>query len=270
MSQTTAPIKTIHRTNLFWILTVHLLALAAIPFFTWPRFWVVVLGVFFVAPLGINMGYHRLISHQAFKSPRWLTYSLATLGAALGGGAPIAWAASHRVHHHYSDQEQDPHNSRRGFWYSHILHLFETADSETNEREIKRYASDLLKSPYLVWLNRNWIWFAVATLPIAYAIGGIGLVLCGVFFRLAFMWHVMWFVNSATHKWGYRNYQTHDRTTNCWWVGLLAAGEGWHNNHHAHPTCAAHGRKWWEFDLTYLMICTFEKIGIIHDVKHPR
>ena len=270
MSQIKNKTSTIHFSNLFWIITVHFLAIAAIPFFNWNRLWVVIVAVFLIAPLGINMGYHRLISHQAFKAPKWLTYSLATLGAALGGGAPINWAASHRVHHHYSDQEQDPHNSRRGFWYSHVLHLFERQGEAEGLEEIRKYASDLTQSRYLVWLNRYWIWFAVGTLPIAYWAGGFKMVLCGVFFRLALMWHVMWLVNSASHKWGYTNFKTKDLTKNCWWVGLLAAGEGWHNNHHAYPTCAAHGRKWWEVDLTYLMILAFEKIGLISGVKHPR
>ena len=257
----------VHRTNLFWIVMVHILALVAIPF--WPLVGVVLFGVFVLSPLGINMGYHRLLTHQSFQSPNWLTYSLVTLGAALGGGAPIYWAASHRAHHHHSDHEGDPHNSRRGFWYSHVLHLFNLSSEESTGSEVKTYASDLMKSPYLVWLNRNWIWFAIATLPIAYAIGGIGLVLCGVFFRLALMWNIMWFVNSAAHKWGYRTYKTNDDTKNCWWVGLLAAGEGWHNNHHAFPRCAAHGREWWELDLTYGMIRGLEKLGIIQHVKKP-
>ncbi len=258
----------IHRSNVFWILTVHVLALAAIPFFTWSLFWVAMVGVFIVAPLGINMGYHRLLTHQAFRSPNWLTYTLVTIGAALGGGAPIYWAAAHRAHHHFSDQEGDPHNSRRGFWYSHVLHLFNFTSEESTGSEVKKYASDLTKDTYLVWLNKNWLWFAVATIPLAYALGGVGLVLCGVFFRLALMWNIMWFVNSASHKWGYQTYKTNDETRNCWWVGLLAAGEGWHNNHHAFPRCAAHGRKWWEMDTTYMMIRGLEKMGIISHVKH--
>ena len=95
------------------------------------------------------------------------------------------------------------------------------------------------------------------------------MVLWGGFMRLTVMWHVMWLVNSASHMWGYRTYNSKDNTRNNWWVGILAAGEGWHNNHHAFPSCAAHGRKWYEFDLTYFMIRMLEAVGIATKVKHP-
>lgn len=99
--------------------------------------------------------------------------------------------------------------------------------------------------------------------------GGGPWLLWGGFFRVAATWNIMWFVNSASHMWGYRNYQTNDRTVNCWWVGLLAAGEGWHNNHHALPSSAAHGHRWWEIDQAYLLIRCFELLGLARDVKRP-
>lgn len=109
----------------------------------------------------------------------------------------------------------------------------------------------------------------MATLPLLYLAGGIGWVLWGGFVRLVLTWHIMWFVNSATHKWGYRNYETDGTSTNCWWVGLLAAGEGWHNNHHAQPSCAAHGHRWWEFDQSFWIIRALEFVGLATDVKRP-
>jgi stearoyl-CoA desaturase (delta-9 desaturase) len=256
-------------TNLFWISLVHLAILPAIFFFSWSGLAIALFGVFVLAPIGINVGYHRLLSHRSFSCPRWLRYSLVTVGAIIGAGPPMHWAAMHRLHHRFSDSGRDPHDSNKGFWYSHILHLFITDEAEENEDHLAVYAPDLLKEPYLVLLNKYWIWLAFATLPLLYLGGGISWVLWGGFMRLAGSWHIMWFVNSATHRWGYRNYESADQATNCWWVGLLAAGEGWHNNHHAHPSCAAHGHRWWELDVSFLFIRALEFTGLAHSVKRP-
>jgi len=258
-----------NRSNLFWISLVHVGALAAIPFFTWEGLGLALFGLFVLAPLGINVGYHRLLCHRSFQSPKWVRYTLATIGAVIGAGPPIHWAAMHRVHHRYSDTPLDPHNSNLGFWYSHILHLFVEDEHEVDQDHLTTYAPDLMKEPYLVFLNRHWLWGALAVLPLLYLWGGITFVLWGAFFRLMLTWHTMWFVNSASHMWGYRNYNTDDRTVNCWWVGLLAAGEGWHNNHHANPSCAAHGHRWWEFDLAFLYIRGLELCGLATQVKRP-
>jgi fatty-acid desaturase len=257
----------LNKENIFWITTIHCLALAAIPFFTWFNFWAMMFGVFVLAPLGINVGYHRLLTHRAFSAPRWVRRALATLGSLIAAGAPLHWVAMHRVHHRYSDTEKDPHNSNRGFWYCHVLHLFEKDAHEMGEDHIGKYAPDLMADPYLRVLNKYWLGVAVSGLVALYFIGGWGLVFWAGFVRTVFTWHIMWFVNSASHMWGYRNYETRDRTVNCWWVGLLAAGEGWHNNHHAKPTAAAHGHRWYEFDLSYMIIRAMKAVGLAWDLK---
>jgi len=258
-------------TNLFWLSAVHLLALAAIPFFTWSGFALAMFGVFVLAPIGINAGYHRMLTHKAFTGPRWMRNSLVTIGTLIGAGPPIHWAAMHRVHHRHSDTDRDPHDSNKGFWYSHVLHLLvKDAEEEEPVDYLATYAPDLLKDPYLVFLNKRGNLLAVATLPFLFLAGGWSWLLWGAFVRTVCTWHIMWFVNSATHKWGYRNYNTPDRTTNCWWVGLLAAGEGWHNNHHAQQSCAAHGHRWWELDLSFAFIVLLEKLGLAWEVKRPR
>lgn len=256
-------------TNIFWITTIHILAVGSIFFFSWTNVIALAIGIFVLAPLGINVGYHRLLCHRGFVAPRWLRNTLATIGASIGAGPPLHWVAMHRVHHRYSDTDLDPHNSRRGFWYSHILHLFVLDEHEADGSHLEKYAPDMMSEPYMVWLNKNWLFLALATLPALYLIGGIGLVFWGAFLRIVCTWHLMWFVNSASHMWGYRNYETKDRTVNCWWVGLLAAGEGWHNNHHANPSCAAHGHKWWEFDQSFWIIRAFEAVGWAKEVKRP-
>jgi sn-2 palmitoyl-lipid 9-desaturase len=258
-----------HFENIFWLVSVQVLAVAAFFWFSWSGLFIALFGVFVLAPLGINVGYHRLLTHRGFTSPKFVRYFLATLGAALGAGPPLYWVAMHRVHHRFSDTNKDPHNSRLGFWYCHMLHLF-YVDPLATEETLKTYAPDLMKEPYLVFLNRFWPLFALPILGFLYWGGGISWVLWGGFFRTALMWHIMWFVNSATHMWGYRNYETKDYTTNSWWVGILAAGEGWHNNHHADPACASHGHKWWEFDLSFWMIRIMEMCGLAKNVKRPQ
>ena len=253
--------------NIFWIVLSHLLAIVALFYFSWVNLAVCLFGLYVLAPFGVNVGYHRMLTHRSFETPRWLRYTLVTLGAMLGAGPPLHWAAEHRRHHRHSDTALDPHDSTRGFWHSHVLHLFYFTDGELGERDIIKYAPDLLAEPYLAWLNKYWLWLAVLVLPVLYAAGGIGMVLWGGFMRLVLTWHTMWFVNSASHKWGYRNYPTNDTTVNCWWVGILAAGEGWHNNHHAYPASAAHGHRWWEFDLSYMIIRILVFFGLITGVK---
>lgn len=256
-------------TNIFWISLVHLAIPLAILQFSWGGLLIALIGVFVLAPIGINVGYHRLLCHRAFSCPKWIRYPLVTIGAVIGAGPPLHWAAMHRIHHRFSDSGRDPHDANRGFWYSHILHLFVADEAEHEQDHLPTYAPDLLKEPYLVWLNKNWLYLALATLPLLYLAGGISWVLWGGFVRLAGTWHIMWFVNSASHRWGYRNYETADKATNCWWVGLLAAGEGWHNNHHANPSCAAHGHRWWELDLSFLFIVALESFGLASEVKRP-
>lgn len=258
----------LNHTNIFWITLVHLVALAALPFFSWENFSAALFGLFVLAPLGINVGYHRLLTHRSFSTSRFVRRGFATLGAMIGAGAPLHWVAMHRVHHRFSDTAQDPHDASRGFWYSHVLHLFHQDPHEAGDADyIEKYAPDLNADPYLRWLNKRWLWLALATLPALYFLGGFDLLLWAGFVRIVLTWHVMWFVNSASHRWGYRNYETRDQTVNCWWVGLLAAGEGWHNNHHANPSCAAHGHRWWELDLSYGIIRAMEWVGLAREVK---
>lgn len=264
------PIAPLNLTNIFWITFVHLMTVAAIPFFTWRAFSVSLCGLFILAPLGINLGYHRMLSHRGFVALPWLRNTLVTLGALAVGGPPIQWVVMHRIHHRFSDTEKDPHNSTKGFWYSHILHLFRKDELELDPNLVQTYAPDLLNDNYIQWLNKYWLLIAISGLPLLYMWGGLPFLMWGGFVRVAMGWHVMWFVNSASHMWGYRNFETKDNTVNCWWVGFLAAGEGWHNNHHADPACAAHGLKWWELDLTYAIILGFEKLGWITGVKHPK
>jgi stearoyl-CoA desaturase (delta-9 desaturase) len=261
--------KRLHKENIFWITVVHLVSLAAIPTFNWPAFKVCLFLLFTISPIGVTLTYHRLLTHRAFKVPKWLEYTLATIGALSAQGPVMIWVAEHRLHHRYSDTPKDPHNSREGFFYAHVGHLFYHKEFEDNAEQWMKYVPDMSNQKYYRFLNKYNMLIALSVLPILYWIGGWSYVLWGGVVRVTLMLHITWFVNSASHYWGYKNFEISDNSRNCWWVAILAAGEGWHNNHHAQQTCAAHGRQWWEFDLTYMMIRFLELVGLAYDIKKP-
>lgn len=259
-----------HWGNIIGIAVIHLLALAAIPFFSWNALGVCLFLFFVISPIGVTLTYHRLLSHRAFKVPQWLEYSLATFGALSGQGPVLIWVAEHRLHHRFSDSAKDPHSARHGgFWWSHMTHLFYHKEFEDDQVQWSRYIPDLKDHKYYHFLSKYNFAIALSIAPLLYMMGGWAFVMWGIPMRIALMLHVTWFVNSATHRWGYRNFETRDDSSNVWWVALLAAGEGWHNNHHAQSNCAAHGRMWWEFDLTWQMIRALEWMGLATDVKRP-
>lgn len=260
-----------HWGNIIGITVVHLLALAAIPYFSWSAFSVFFLLYFIISPIGVTLTYHRLLSHRSFKVPTWLAYTLATFGALSGQGPVLIWVAEHRLHHRYSDTVKDPHSARDGgFWWSHVVHLFYHKPFEDEVDQWIEYVPDLASHKYYHFLSKYNFAIAFTIVPFLYLAGGIPYVMWGFFFRIAFMLHITWFVNSATHRFGYRTYETSDGSRNLWWVSLLAAGEGWHNNHHAKQSSARHGIKWWEFDLTWLLIRTLEKLGLATNVIRPK
>lgn len=254
----------------FWITVLHVSLLVAIPFFTWKAFFVCILLLFTVSPIGVNLTYHRLLSHRAFKVPKWFEYILVTIGALSAQGPVLPWVAGHRYHHRFADQQKDIHTPNRGgFWGAHLFAILKHHEFYETQENWEKYVPDLNKDPYYQFLTKYNLYIAFIPLFFLYAAGGWSFVLWGGFVRVLLMLHFTWFVNSATHLWGYRNFETPDRSTNCWWVAILAAGEGWHNNHHAQPSSASHGMKWFEFDLTYCYIWIFKKLGLIHSVKMP-
>lgn len=225
--------------------------------------------VFIVSPIGVTLTYHRMLSHRAFKVPRWLEYILAVIGTLSAQGSPLLWVAGHRHHHKHADTDRDLHTPKKGFFYSHIGHLLVSHPDDITIDEMLKYVPDLARQPFYQYLHRNHFWIALLQLPILYLIGGWSFVFWGGFVRVTLMLHITWFVNSATHTWGYRNFDTSDSSKNLWWVALLAAGEGWHNNHHAEQSCAAHGRKWWEIDPTWMMIRFLSFLGLATQVRRP-
>jgi fatty-acid desaturase len=213
--------------------------------------------------------YHRLLTHRSFKCSRAVEYTLAALGTCCLEGKPAYWVAQHRQHHQYSDHEGDPHSAREGFWWSHMLWLIWIPSNESAEKLQKRYAPDLLRVPYYRFLSRFYLAPSILLAALLYLAGGWPFIVWGMCVRLVFCYHATWLVNSASHRFGYRNFPLPDLSTNCWWVALLAYGEGWHNNHHAFPTSARHGLRIWEIDPAYTFIRLLRVAGLAWDLRTP-
>jgi fatty-acid desaturase len=253
------------------LLAIHLIALAAfLPQFTnWSAVAVGAVLYFMTGCLGITLGFHRLLTHRSMRVPRALECFLAICGTLALQGGPIEWISTHRIHHKYSDTPLDPHDSNKGFWWSHIGWLiFPNPAKLTSEEEV-RFAHDLASDGFYRFLERGMIPMQIVLGLALFAAGGWSWVIWGIFVRLVLVYHITWFVNSAAHETGYQSYASKDRSTNSWWVAILAWGEGWHNNHHAFPFSARHGLKWYEFDLTWLAISALERLGLAKDVKLP-
>ncbi|MBD2104157.1 acyl-CoA desaturase [Leptolyngbya sp. FACHB-261] len=243
---------------------IHLGALFAPFAFSWPAVGLALFLHWITGGLGITLGFHRLVTHRSFQTPKWLEYCFVFCGTLACQGGPIDWIGLHRMHHVYSDQLQDPHDSRQGFWWSHMgWMLYELP----GRGDIPRYVKDIIDDPVYQFFQKYFIPIQVALGAVLYLLGGWPFVVWGVFVRLVLVFHCTWFVNSATHLFGYQSHQSGDHSTNCWWVALLTYGEGWHNNHHAFPQSARHGLQWWEIDLTWMTIWLLQKVGLAKKVR---
>jgi fatty-acid desaturase len=244
----------------------HVGAVIALFYFSWPAFFTA-LGLYWISlSLGIGMGYHRLLTHRAYKTPKWIEYFLAVCGSIALEGGPMFWVATHRVHHQFSDKDGDPHTPRDGKWWSHIVWMLVGDATHCNIEQCSRYAPDICKDRFLVWLSKYHYVPLVTLGVLLLALGGWPFFLWGIFFRVTMGLHATWMVNSLTHFWGSRRFATRDGSRNNWFVALLSFGEGWHNNHHAHPTSARHGLAWYEIDVSWWGIRLLKAIGLATSV----
>jgi stearoyl-CoA desaturase (delta-9 desaturase) len=264
---TTDKLILLDRQGLNWPTTavlalVHIGAVAALFMFNWHAFAMAVFLYWVATGLGISMGYHRLHTHRSYKVPVWMEFFFAICGTLTLEGGPIFWTAIHRIHHQRSDQPGDPHSPREGAWWAHVGWILMGETKHNNTKLLAKYAPDLAKYRFYVWLN-DYHWAPILVLTVLMAlIGGLPMVLWAVCFRVVFGLHATWLVNSATHMWGGRRFATRDDSRNNWWVALISFGEGWHNNHHAHPTSARHGLAWYEFDPSWLQIKVLKRLGL--------
>ncbi len=266
-----------------WIAMVHVLALVAPFFFSWQGLVACAMLIFATGAGGVCMGYHRCLTHGSFKTYRPVRWLLAFLGGLSGEGSALTWVANHRKHHFFSDKHGDPHSPRDGGWWSHMLWFMPNFGRRWHRELVEKYAPDILKDKVMVVMHHLFlpshaalgvVLFLVGYFGTAIGLGGwwcgFSMVFWGLGVRMVYVLHVTWMINSVTHMWGYRRYETTDDSRNLWWVGLLAFGEGWHNNHHAYQRVASQGHRWWEIDVTYYMIWVMEKIGLAWDVVRLR
>ena len=269
---------------------IHVFALLAfVPwFFSWTGAILAFVGLYVFGAVGISLCYHRLLTHRGVVCPKWLEHSFAILGLCCVQDTPARWVAIHRRHHEQSDQQPDPHSPLVHFLWAHMGWMVVKNRDLTRLGIFERYAKDILRDPFYARLERKfrWIWVVLISWGVFFAGGviaelllggstaqavqfGLSLLIWGVFVRTVLVWHISWSVNSVTHLWGYRNYETDESSRNNVIVGILANGEGWHNNHHADPRSARHGHLWWEVDLTWLMIRLLAALGLAREVVTP-
>jgi stearoyl-CoA desaturase (Delta-9 desaturase) len=240
-------------------------------------------GMYLVTGLGITVGYHRLLTHRAFETHRWMRYLFAVLGSMAIEGRVIDWVADHRKHHTFPDEEGDPHSPHiheaggwrgmlQGLWHAHVGWLF----SNHGQASSRRYARDLVEDRGMRRINRAFPWLLLVSLGIppllGFALSGgsalaaaTALLWAGLA-RVFLVHHVTWSINSICHFFGRRRFDTHDRSTNVFWLALPSLGEAWHHNHHAFPRSAFHGLRWYELDPAGWFILSLARVGLAWDV----
>ena len=261
--------------KLSWISVIfftifHALALLAPWFFSWSALGMTILLHWFLGSIGICLGYHRLLSHRSFQVPKWLEYAIALIGATALQGGPIFWVAGHRLHHaHTEDVDKDPYSARKGFWWSHMLWILYPKSDFFSPDKYRKYAPELARDRFYLWLDKYFLLLQIPLGVALYLLGGWSYVIWGMCLRSVLLWHSTWFINSVTHMWGYRTFETNDNSRNLWWAAIVTYGEGWHNNHHAYPHVAKAGWRWWEVDVTWWAIQTLRFLGLATKVVMP-
>ena len=218
------------------------------------------LALYVVSGLGITIGFHRLLTHKSFETKPWLKRLFLIAGCMAVEGDPITWASTHIQHHAHSDGDDDPHSPLEGLWHAHVGWIF------AHRNNIAVYGTWLKKDRDVVWVANRWLIWVALGLIIPTLIAGWSGLLWGGLVRIFLTHHVTWSVNSICHTFGRRDYQTRDASRNNFIVGLLAFGEGWHNNHHAFPRSAFHGLRWWQIDLSAYLIRALERMGLAWNV----
>jgi fatty-acid desaturase len=254
----------------FFMVAFHIGAVVALFYFAWKPVLLAVFLWWVAGSLGIGMGYHRLLTHRGYKTPKWVEYFLTTCGTLALEGGPIFWVATHRKHHQNTDKEGDPHSPREGGFWSHMGWILTGKAMHNKIDSLLPYVPDLRKDKFHVWIS-SWHWVPEVVVGVLLLVlGGLPYLLWGTFVRTVFGLHSTWLVNSATHMWGSQRFMTGDDSTNSFWVAILTFGEGWHNNHHAFPQVARHGLAWYEVDPNWYGISALRMVGLAWDISLPK
>lgn len=229
------------------------------------RYLVLCAATFYVRLWAITGAYHRYFSHRSYSTSRMMQFMLALLGVTAVQKGPLWWAGVHRNHHQHSDKSGDPHSPRHGFWHAHHGWLMNPDWDATRLDQVR----DLARYPELRWLNRWHIVGPVLCIALCYAVAGWAGVAWGFLLSTTLCWHTTYSINSLAHRMGRQRYETGDDSRNSLLLGILILGEGWHNNHHFHQSCARQGFFWWEIDITYYVLRALSAVGLIWDLKEP-
>jgi stearoyl-CoA desaturase (delta-9 desaturase) len=246
---------------------IHAAAVAGV----WTSGWswkgfALAIGLYYLRMFGITAGYHRYFSHRAFRTSRPVQLLFALLAQTSAQKGVLWWAAHHRVHHKYSDQEGDVHSLLRdGFWWSHVGWILSKKYDATDHERIR----DLEKFPELRWLDRWHLVPPVAFGLALYLLGGWHGFLWGFLVSTTILYHGTFTINSITHVLGKRRYATTDNSRNSWLLSIVTMGEGWHNNHHFYQRSTRQGFYWWEWDPTYYILRVMSALGLVWDLHDP-
>ena len=251
----------------FW--GVHVAALVGVILcgFTWSGVALAV-GAYFIRMFVVTAAYHRYFSHRSFKTSRWFQFVLAVAAQSAGQKGVVWWASHHRWHHKHSDTERDVHSAKlRGFWYSHLGWIMRPDWSVTDESSV----ADLLRYPELRFLNRS----SMDMVPtfvlslVLFLVGGSHALVWGYFVSTVLLWHGSFSINSLSHLFGSRRYETGELSRNNWLLAIITTGEGWHNNHHHYQSSVRQGFHWWQVDVTYYLLRMISWTGLIWDLREP-
>jgi stearoyl-CoA desaturase (Delta-9 desaturase) len=272
--------------NLIAVVLPFVAFIAAVALF-WGR-WVdasdlIAFGVMYlIAGFGVTVGFHRLLTHRSFQTYKPVEYAFAAAGSMALQGPVIDWVADHRKHHAHADEEGDPHSPHvdfedgwrgalRGLFHAHMGWLFVTQ----GQARRRKYAPDLVEDRGMRALSRSFLWLVLLGLAIPFLVGlaldgtlagALSALLWGGLVRIFLQHHITWSINSVCHFFGRRRFDIEDQSTNVFWLALLSFGESWHHNHHAFPRSARHGLRWWEIDVSALLIGALERLGLAWNV----
>ena len=258
--------KNLNWNTLLIVVVFHVVAVAALFTFSWQNLAAAAILWWIAGSWGIGMGYHRLLTHRGFKAPKWLEYFLSVCGTLALQSGPLTWVTTHRLHHAFTETDKDPHSPRHGTYWAHMGWIFRGTAQNQSWATMQRYCPDIAKDRFQLLLNKYYYVPIMVAGIVLFAIGGWTMVVWGVFLKTVIGWHFTWLVNSATHLWGTRRFETRDDSRNNGLIAALTFGEGWHNNHHAHPRSARHGLEWYEIDANWIQIRILEKLGLVKDV----
>ncbi len=233
--------------------------------FSWSGFGLAI-ALYYARMFFVTGVYHRYFSHRSYKTSRWFQFVIALLGGMSVQKGALWWAGHHRHHHKFSDQADDLHSPReQGLWESHVGWIVRRKHNDTRYDLIRDFA----KYPELVWLNKyHFVPVTLYVVVLALTLGWWG-IYWGAVMSTVLLWHGTFTINSLSHVFGNRRYQTTDDSRNNWFLALLTMGEGWHNNHHHYQSTANQGFYWWEIDMSYYILCALAKVGLVWDLRKP-